>query len=89
MGAQGQKTIMNHMQVKNDAITDAPNIWGQKGYMMAEMYYAHRKNFVGTREDFTRFQPAKNQWKKTESQLMSEVGIPMLSQKYIHIESTE
>ena len=53
-----------------------PNIWGQKGYMMAEMYYAHRKIFARTREDFTRFQPAKNQWKKPESQLMLRRAYP-------------
>ena len=51
--------------------------------MMAEMYYAHRKNFARTREDFTRFQPAKKLMKENRESTHAEVGIPMLSQKYI------
>ena len=51
--------------------------------MMAEMYYAHRKNFARTREDFTRFQPAKKPLKENRESTHAEASIPMLSQKYI------
>ena len=47
--------------------------------MMAEMYYAHRKNFARTREDFTRFQPAKKPMEENRESTHAEAGIRMLS----------
>lgn len=57
-----------------------PNIWGKNGYMMGEMYYVYKNNLGRTWEDFTIFQPTKNQWKRSERKLMYEGGIPMLSE---------
>jgi len=54
-----------------------PNIWGQKLYMMAKMYWVYGKNHAETKKDFTRTQPAKPS-KEIRKKLLFEASIPML-----------